>query len=203
MEEWSWPPKHTNSPAQRRDSPAARRRTAQEARGGVVLQHTVAEIAWDIDGVLATFPRGGVYRIQAFEEGPLIGEEAIKKGYFADLKASLPDLEHELHHVHHTPTAVILEAQARGRQQADWRGIPNRGKSIDTITIFTSTSTATSSSTRPSTSTSPPSSASSPDPLASPRRAAARPGYRVAHIRAAPLAAARAERDSEDLSRRP
>lgn len=109
----------------------------RKKREAVVLQHTVAEIAWDIDGVLATFPRGGVYRIQAFEEGPLIGEEAIKKGYFADLRAAFPDLEHDLHHVHHTPTAVILEAQARGKQHADWRGIPNRGKSIDApVAVF-------------------------------------------------------------------
>ncbi|MFF2133708.1 hypothetical protein ACFVW1_52045 [Streptomyces olivochromogenes] len=95
-----------------------RRRRTVPLREAVVLQHTVAEIAWDIDGVLATFPRGGVYRIQAFEEGPLIGEEAIKKGYFADLKAAFPDLEHDLHHVHHTPTAVIL-GRARDLRRPD------------------------------------------------------------------------------------
>ncbi|WP_261994572.1 type III effector protein [Streptomyces sp. ME109] len=54
-----------------------------------------------------------------------------RRATFAELKAAFPDLEHDLHHVHHTPTAVILEAQARGKQHADWRGIPNRGKSID------------------------------------------------------------------------
>ncbi|MFI5987193.1 ester cyclase [Streptomyces sp. NPDC098789] len=109
----------------------------RKRREAVVLAHTVAEIAWDIDGVLATFPRGGIYRIQAFEESPLIGEEAIKKGYFADLKAAFPNLDHDLHHVHHTPTAVILEAQARGKQEADYRGIPNLGKSIDApVAVF-------------------------------------------------------------------
>ena len=100
-------------------------------REAVVIAHTIAETQWDIDGVFATFPRGPVYRVQAFEEGPLVGDAAIRKGYFDDMQQAFPHLEHDLHAVHHTPTAVILEAQARGRQEADWRGIPNRGKSID------------------------------------------------------------------------
>jgi ketosteroid isomerase-like protein len=110
----------------------------RKRREAVVLAHTVAEIAWDLDGVFATFPRGPVYRIQAFEDSPFVGPEAIKKGYFAELQAAFPNMEHDLHHVHHTPTAVILEAQARGKQEADYRGIPNRGKSIDApvVVIF-------------------------------------------------------------------
>ncbi|WP_331742260.1 nuclear transport factor 2 family protein (plasmid) [Streptomyces sp. NBC_00876] len=106
-------------------------------REAVVAAHTIAETVWDIPGVMDTFPRGAVYRIQAFEESPFVGEDAIRKGYFDGMQEAFPNLEHELHHVHHTPTAVILEAQARGKQEADWRGIPNKGKSIDApVAVF-------------------------------------------------------------------
>ncbi|MGW0991822.1 nuclear transport factor 2 family protein [Streptomyces sp. NPDC002520] len=112
----------------------------EELRGrreAVVIEHTIAEGAWDIDGVLATFPRGGVYRVIPFEESPLIGEEAIKKGYFAELQKAFPVADHGLFQVHHTPTAVIVEAQFRAKQEADWRGIPNRGKTVDApVAIF-------------------------------------------------------------------
>ncbi|MGY0019306.1 nuclear transport factor 2 family protein [Streptomyces sp. cg35] len=109
----------------------------RKRREAVVIEHTVAEGAWDIDGVLATFPRGGVYKVIPFEEGPLIGEEAIKKGYFAELEKAFPVADHGLTHVHHTPTAVIVEAQFRAKQEADWRGIPNRGKTVDApVAIF-------------------------------------------------------------------
>lgn len=87
--------------------------------------------------MIATFPRGGVYRVIPFEESPLIGEEAIKKGYFAELQKAFPVADHSLFHVHHTPTAVIVEAQFRAKQEADWRGIPNRGKTVDApVAIF-------------------------------------------------------------------
>ncbi|MFC8147376.1 ester cyclase [Streptomyces paradoxus] len=109
----------------------------RKKREAVVMEHTIAEHAWDIDGVLATFPRGGVYRVMAYEESPFIGEKAIKEQYFAELKEAFPNPEHDLIHVHHTPTAVILEAQFRATQAADWRGIPNRGKSVDApVAVF-------------------------------------------------------------------
>lgn len=109
----------------------------RKKREAVVMEHTIAEHAWDIDGVLATFPRGGVYRVMPYEEGPFIGEQAIKQNYFADLQKAFPHPEHDLIHVHHTPTAVILEAQFRAKQEADWRGIPNHGKSVDApIAVF-------------------------------------------------------------------
>ncbi|MFF4508475.1 ester cyclase [Streptomyces sp. NPDC001401] len=109
----------------------------RKRREAVVAEHTIAEHVWDIDGVLATFPRGGVYRPLPYEEGPFIGEKAIKEGYFADLQAAFPQADHELIHVHHSPTAVILEAQFRATQQADFRGIPNRGKTVDApVAVF-------------------------------------------------------------------
>lgn len=109
----------------------------RKRREAVVAEHTIAESAWDIDGVLATFPRGGVYRVMAYQESPFIGEEAIKQGYFAELQRAFPHPEHDLFHVHHTPTAVILEAQMRAKQEADWRGIPNRGKTVEApVAVF-------------------------------------------------------------------
>lgn len=109
----------------------------RKKREAVVMEHTIAEHAWDIDGVLATFPRGGVYRVMAYPESPFIGEKAIKEDYFAELQAAFPQADHDLIHVHHTPTAVILEAQFRAKQEADWRGIPNRGKSVDApVAVF-------------------------------------------------------------------
>lgn len=109
----------------------------RKKREAVVAEHTIAEGAWDIDGVLATFPRGGVYRVMAYPESPFLGEKAIKENYFAELQAAFPHPEHDLIQVHHTPTAVILEAQFRGKQEADFRGIPNRGKSVDApVAVF-------------------------------------------------------------------
>ncbi|MEU4996450.1 ester cyclase [Streptomyces sp. NPDC021622] len=99
----------------------------RKKREAVVIEHTIAEVAWDIDGVLATFPRGGVYKIIPFEEAPLVGEEAIK-GYFADMRTSFPDLDHDVFSVSHTADAIVMEAQINGTQVADWRGIPNKGK---------------------------------------------------------------------------
>jgi hypothetical protein len=103
----------------------------RKKREAVVMEHTIAESAWDIDGVLATFPRGGIYRVMPYEEGPFVGEKAIKEGYFAELQTAFPNPEHGLTHVHHTPTAVILEAQFRAKQEGEWRGIPNHGKTVD------------------------------------------------------------------------
>ncbi|MER6346517.1 nuclear transport factor 2 family protein [Streptomyces sp. NPDC001595] len=109
----------------------------RKKREAVVMANTVAESIWDIDAVLATFPRGGVYRLVPFEEGPLVGEQAIKQGYFAELHQAFPRADHGLFHVHHTPTALIMEAQFRAKQEADWRGIPNRGKTVDApIAVF-------------------------------------------------------------------
>ncbi|MEU2898415.1 nuclear transport factor 2 family protein [Streptomyces sp. NPDC088106] len=109
----------------------------RKRREAVVMEHTVAEHAWDIDGVLATFPRGGVYRVMAYEEGTFIGEKAIKEKYFAELQAAFPHADHVLDHVHHTPSAVILEARFRAKQEADFQGIPNRGKTVDApVAVF-------------------------------------------------------------------
>jgi predicted ester cyclase len=109
----------------------------RKRREAVVIEHNVAEGAWDLDAVIATFPRGGVYRFIPFEESPLIGAEAIKTSYFADMQKAFPVSDHSLFHVHHTPTAVIMEARFRAKQEADWRGIPNRGKTVDApVAIF-------------------------------------------------------------------
>jgi predicted ester cyclase len=114
--------------------PDAELRAKREA---VVMEHTIREHAWDIDGVLATFPRGGVYRVMAYEESPFLGEKAIKEDYFAELQAAFPNADHSLSFVHHTPSAVILEAQFRAKQEADWRGIPNHGKTVDApVAVF-------------------------------------------------------------------
>jgi ketosteroid isomerase-like protein len=109
----------------------------RKRREAVVVEHNAAEGAGDLDAVIATFPRGGVYRAIPFQESPLIGGEAIKNGYFAALREAFPVAEHSLLHVHHTPTAVVMEARFRARQEADWRGIPHRGKTVDApVAVF-------------------------------------------------------------------
>ena len=108
----------------------------RKAREAVVIEHTIAEHAWDIDGVLATFPRGGVYKPTPYEEQPFIGEKPIKD-FFAELSGAFPNPDHNIAHVHHAQNAVILEARFIAKQEADYRGIPNRGKTVDApIAIF-------------------------------------------------------------------
>jgi steroid delta-isomerase-like uncharacterized protein len=124
---------HFEFPGAAKELPDADLRKKREA---VVLEHTMAEMVWDIDGVLATFPRGGVYRVLPFEESPLLGEKAIK-GYFDEIRQAFPDLEHEIHVTYHTSDALVMEASIKGTQAAEWRGIPSKGKSIDApVAVF-------------------------------------------------------------------
>lgn len=74
----------------------------------VVTEHTVAEGARDTDAVIATFGRGGVYRVIPSEASPPTGEEAIRKGGFAELQKAFP----------------VVKAQLRAEQETDRRGIP-------------------------------------------------------------------------------
>jgi len=108
----------------------------RKVREAVVMQEVAAEMSWDIDGIVASFPRGAVFRVQPFEETPLVGKEAIKN-YFDHLRNGFPDSIHDLHLVHHTATALIMEAQIRGPQAEEFRGIPSKGKSVDVpVAVF-------------------------------------------------------------------
>ncbi len=101
----------------------------RKKREAVIMEHTLAEIKWDIDGVLATFPRGGIYRILPFEEQPLLGDDI--RGYFDDLRRGFPDVEHDVYQIFHASDALILEGAIKGTQEAEWRGIPSKGKRME------------------------------------------------------------------------
>ncbi|MCZ0982880.1 hypothetical protein O1L60_38920 [Streptomyces diastatochromogenes] len=116
----------------------------RKRREAVVAEHTIAESAWDIDGVLATFPRGGVYRVMAYEESPFIGEEAIKKGYFAELQRAFPHPEHDLFHVHHTPPPSSWRRRCAPSRRPTGAAYPTAARPSRPPSRSSSTSTATS-----------------------------------------------------------
>ncbi|SFD33590.1 ester cyclase [Streptomyces aidingensis] len=106
------------------------------ARERVVLGHAMAQATGDVDGVLAAFPRGVVYRVLPFEEQPLVRPDQIR-GYLEEMARAFPDMEHGVSVVHHTADALILEGTVAGTQAADWRGIPSRGRRMEVpVAVF-------------------------------------------------------------------
>ncbi|WP_165985454.1 ester cyclase [Streptomyces sp. YIM 98790] len=120
-------------PGTDRPLPGAALRAARER---TVLGHAMAQATGDVDGILAAFPRGVVYRILPFEEQPLVRPDQIR-GYLDGMREAFPDMEHRVAVVHHTADAVILEGAVAGTQAAEWRGIPSRGKRMEVpVAVF-------------------------------------------------------------------
>lgn len=98
-------------------------------REAVVHAHIAAEMAGNLDGVLATFPRGAVYDIV-----PLgvrhDGNDAVRN-LLTGLLAGFPDLELKIEQLHHAQAAVIIEGRMTGTHQAAWGGMPAAGGQLD------------------------------------------------------------------------
>ncbi len=108
------------------DGPDATLRAAREA---VVAEHIRAEMAGDLDAVLATFPDGATYSVMPLGRDHN-GDDEVRD-LLGGLVAAFPDLTLCPLRVFHASDAVIVEGRMSGRQQADWGGITARGRTMD------------------------------------------------------------------------
>jgi len=108
------------------DGPAATLRAAREA---VIAEHIRAEMAGDLDAVLATFPGGATYSVIPLGHDHN-GDDEVRD-LLAGLVAAFPDLTLRPLRVFHASDAVIVEGRMSGRQRADWGGIAAAGRIMD------------------------------------------------------------------------
>ncbi len=108
------------------EGPDAALRAAREA---VVAEHIRAEMAGDLDAVLATFPGGATYSVVPLGQDHN-GDDAVRD-LLTGLMTAFPDLTLRPLRVFHATDAVIVEGRMSGQQQADWGGITARGRTMD------------------------------------------------------------------------
>lgn len=118
METLEFPLTGTDIPA-----PDSALRAAREA---VVAEHIRAETSGDMDGLLATFPRGAHYTIVPLGL-PADGDDAVR-ALVGDLLAAFPDLTLTPVRVHHAADAVIIEGRMTGTHRVDWGGVRASGR---------------------------------------------------------------------------
>ena len=99
--------------------------TLRDRREAVVREHMDSENRHAFDVTLATFahPR---YEIIATGE-VFDGREAVS-GYYAASRAAFPDQRNEVHAIHHTDDAVVVEFDLLGTHKGPLRGVPPTGR---------------------------------------------------------------------------
>ncbi len=104
--------------------------TRLSARLAVVEEHVRCENLHDLAGVMATFGSDARYDDEPWQDHRR-GVEAVRS-YYAELLASLPDLEIEVLHRHVASDAIVLEVVIRGTHLGVWRGgLPATGRRVE------------------------------------------------------------------------
>lgn len=99
----------------------------RDRRQQAVQRHIDAENNADLDAMIASFhsPRYEVFPMGAVFEG-----EQPVRDLVGGLVTGFPDFHFEPIKFHHADDAVIVEARMTGTHQADWAGIPAKGKKL-------------------------------------------------------------------------
>jgi steroid delta-isomerase-like uncharacterized protein len=100
------------------------------ARLAIVDEHVRCENLHDLAGVMATFGSDARYDDEPWQDHRR-GFEGVRS-YYAELLASLPDLEIEVLHQHVGRDAIVLEVMIRGTHLGVWRGgLPATGRRVE------------------------------------------------------------------------
>lgn len=94
-------------------------------REAVVREHMETENTHDFEATLRTFRHP---RYELIPTGEVFdGEEAVR-GYYASSRATFPDQRNEVHALHHTDDAVLVEFDLLGTHSGPLRGLPPSGR---------------------------------------------------------------------------
>jgi steroid delta-isomerase-like uncharacterized protein len=99
----------------------------RDRREAVVREHMESENRHDFDVTLRTFshPR---YELIATNE-VYDGTEEVS-GYYKATRTAFPDQRNQVHAIHHSDDAVIVEFDLLGTHQGPLRGIPPTGRAF-------------------------------------------------------------------------
>jgi steroid delta-isomerase-like uncharacterized protein len=99
-------------------------------RLAIVEEHVRCENLHDLAGIMATFGRDAQYDDEPWRDHRR-GLEGVRS-YYAELLASLPDLEIDMLHRHVGGDAIVLEVMIRGTHLGVWRGgLPATGRRVE------------------------------------------------------------------------
>ena len=101
--------------------------TARDRREAVVREHMDSENRHAFDVTLATFAHP---RYEIIGTGEVYDGAEEVSGYYAASRAAFPDQRNEVHAIHHTDEAVIVEFDLIGTHQGPLRGVPPTGRAF-------------------------------------------------------------------------
>lgn len=104
--------------------------TLRARREKIVHEHMRAELAGDLDGLIASFDHPIKRYRFAFSDEVHEGEGAVRK-LIADFLAAFPDLELVTERQHHADDALIIEGRLRGTHRGPFAGLPPSGRRVD------------------------------------------------------------------------
>lgn len=107
------------------------------ARLAIVEEHVRAEVAHELDTVVATFGKNAVWNDKGAREDHF-GHDGVRSHY-AELFEGFPDVSLDIEQRHHSEESVVLEVMIRGTHEGTWKGIPATGKKVEfpVCAIFT------------------------------------------------------------------
>ena len=101
-----------------------------KVRLAVVEEHVRSENRHDLAALMATFGADARYDDEPWQDHRL-GLDGVRS-YYAELLASLPDLEIEILRRHVASDSIILEVTIRGTHLGVWRGgMPATGRRVE------------------------------------------------------------------------
>jgi len=101
--------------------------TLRERREAVVREHMESENRHEFDVTLRTFSHP---RYELMATGEVYDGAAEVAAYYAATRASFPDQRNEVHAMHYTDDAVIVEFALLGTHTGPLRGIPPTGRAF-------------------------------------------------------------------------
>ena len=99
--------------------------TLRDRREAVVREHMESENRHAFDVTLATFAHP---RYEIIATGEVYDGKDEVSGYYAASRAAFPDQRNEVHAIHHTDDAVIVEFDLLGTHRGPLRGMPPTGR---------------------------------------------------------------------------
>ncbi len=94
-------------------------------RAAVILEHMESENRLDFDATIATF---GHPRYELIATGQVFDGEDEVRQYYASSRAAFPDQRNEVHSLHHSDDAVVVEFDLLGTHRGDFAGFAPTGR---------------------------------------------------------------------------
>jgi steroid delta-isomerase-like uncharacterized protein len=97
-------------------------------REAIVREHMDSENRHEFDATMATFHHP---RYELVATGDVYDGTEEVDGYFEESRRAFPDQRNELLALHHSDTAVLVEAVVRGTHRGPLRNLPPTGKEFE------------------------------------------------------------------------